>query len=278
MATTFLTVKNRALSTLASGITDIATSLTVATGEGALFPSTFSFHITIDNEILNCTSRTTDVLTVTRAAESTTAAAHSAAAQVSLNITAQLVSDLDTAVNAIENQVAYPKLNGWTDEKLLKGAGAGVAPDEIDVPSGSYQGVRLYHSGLQSIPNAAYAMLAFDSESFDNNNFHDTVTNNSRITIPAGKGGNYLIIGKYSSQPSGTGQRISGIYKNGNTILTTVVYSPTSGADYAVPTAVTIENLAAGNYIEVRVYQNSGAALNANGGVDGCLFAAHQLF
>jgi hypothetical protein len=25
---------------------------------------------------------------------------------------------------------------GWTDEKLLKGAGAGVAPEEIDVPSG----------------------------------------------------------------------------------------------------------------------------------------------
>ena len=37
-------------------------------------------------------------------------------------------------------------LIGWTDEKLLKGAGAGVAPDEIDVPvateiaSGSYSG------------------------------------------------------------------------------------------------------------------------------------------
>lgn len=26
---------------------------------------------------------------------------------------------------------------GWTDEKLLKGAGAGVAPDEIDVPTGA---------------------------------------------------------------------------------------------------------------------------------------------
>jgi len=45
---------NNAMSSLASDITDIATSLTVATGEGALFPSTYPFPITIDDEILLC--------------------------------------------------------------------------------------------------------------------------------------------------------------------------------------------------------------------------------
>ena len=105
MATTFLTVKNRATSTLASGITDVATSLSVAAGGGALFPSTYPFHITIENEILSCTDRATDTLTVVRAQQGTTGVAHSAAAVVNLNVTAQNISDLNTAVNALENTI-----------------------------------------------------------------------------------------------------------------------------------------------------------------------------
>lgn len=93
----FLQVKNRAISTLASGITNVATSLTVASGEGALFPSTFPFHITIENEILECTARSTDTLTVTRAAESTSAAAHNAGVAVELRITAQIIAELQDA-------------------------------------------------------------------------------------------------------------------------------------------------------------------------------------
>jgi len=31
--------------------------------------------------------------------------------------------------------IALSKLAGWTDEKLLKGAGVGAAPDEIDIPN-----------------------------------------------------------------------------------------------------------------------------------------------
>lgn len=89
----FLNVKNRAYSTLASDISDTATSLTVASGEGARFP-TENFHITIDNEILLCTSRSGDTFTVTRAQEDTTPAAHSAGARVELRITAKIIQDL----------------------------------------------------------------------------------------------------------------------------------------------------------------------------------------
>ncbi len=94
----FLQVKNRAISTLASGINDAVTSLSVAAGEGALFPQPGSgFHITIDAEILKCTARTTDTLTVTRAQEGTAAAAHSAGAPVQLRTTAILFSELQDA-------------------------------------------------------------------------------------------------------------------------------------------------------------------------------------
>ena len=61
----FLNVKNRAKSTLVADITDIATSLGVTAGEGVKFP-TDNFHITIDDEILLCTTRNGDTLTVER--------------------------------------------------------------------------------------------------------------------------------------------------------------------------------------------------------------------
>ena len=90
---TFLNVKNRAESTLASGITDVATSLSVAAGEGANFPTT-NFHITIEDEILLCSSRSTDVFTIEREAEGTTGVAHSTGAAVELRITAEMITEL----------------------------------------------------------------------------------------------------------------------------------------------------------------------------------------
>ena len=111
----FLNVKNRAESTLASGINDSVTSLTVATGEGANFPAT-NFHITIDDEILLCSSRTTDTLTVERAEEDTTAASHSEDAAVELRVTAEIISELQTAANSIPVKATGAEINTGTDD------------------------------------------------------------------------------------------------------------------------------------------------------------------
>ena len=114
----YLKIKNRAVSALAADITSTATSLSVTAGEGAKFPSAGDFNITIEDEILKCTARTTDTLTVVRAQEGTTGAAHIAGKSVELRITAGVLESRTT----------------WTLDKLLKGAGAGVDPTEIDVP------------------------------------------------------------------------------------------------------------------------------------------------
>jgi hypothetical protein len=79
---TFL-MSNRASSTLAAPINNVATSVTLAAGTGALFPNPSAgqqFPLTfIDaatgllTEIVYCTARSGDVLTIVRAQESTTA-------------------------------------------------------------------------------------------------------------------------------------------------------------------------------------------------------------
>lgn len=92
---------NSAYATLASSITSSATSITLTTGQGARFPSLgagdYFYATLIDTsnnlEIVKCTARSTDVLTVVRGQESTTARAYSAGDRIELRITAQGLVD-----------------------------------------------------------------------------------------------------------------------------------------------------------------------------------------
>ena len=93
---------NSAYATLAAGIASGATSITLTTGQGARFPSLSAgdyFYATLIDaannlEIVKCTARSTDVLTVTRAQEGTTARAYSAGDRIELRVTAAGLTDL----------------------------------------------------------------------------------------------------------------------------------------------------------------------------------------
>lgn len=103
MPTAFLSVKNNAVGTLLNDILSNAVSLELQAGEGALFPGTFLYHISINNEILSVGGKSGDVLTgLIHAREGTSASDHAAGAAVELLITAQQLSDIHTAVNTLE--------------------------------------------------------------------------------------------------------------------------------------------------------------------------------
>ena len=104
----FKVAKNNASSSLASAINNSVGTLTVATGDGGNFPATADgdFWVSIDSEILLCTSRTGDVLTVTRAQQSTSGAAHDSGAAVELRITAESISE-------IQDEIKHGVLEGW---------------------------------------------------------------------------------------------------------------------------------------------------------------------
>lgn len=106
--------KNFSKSTLASGLAPAGTSLTVAAGEGALFPTAGSgttFDIVIYNtsaqrEVCKCTSRTGDVLTITRAQEGTTALSWNAGDRVGHRLTAEALNEFGSKAFAIAMSVA----------------------------------------------------------------------------------------------------------------------------------------------------------------------------
>ena len=94
---------NNAATTLASGITNSATSLTVASGTGGQFPALTGnnfFYCTLQNtagttiEIVKVTARSTDTFTIVRAQESTAASAFSTGDKVELRLTAGEINQL----------------------------------------------------------------------------------------------------------------------------------------------------------------------------------------
>jgi hypothetical protein len=121
-------------------------------------------------------------------------------------------------------------------------------------------GARAISVTQQSIPNTAWTIVTLDGETFDTNNFHDNSTNNSRLTVPTGKDGYYEIAGSVLWSSNASGVRYLAINKNGSRIMVRVLGEAGSGAaTYILITDLV--HLAAGDYIELSVYQNSGNPL-----------------
>ena len=125
--------------------------------------------------------------------------------------------------------------------------------------SSTFVGCSLYESSSQSIPNATYTYRNFNLELFDTDGFHDNSTNNSRITIPSGKAGYYLVAFAQPFATNTTGDRIFHIHKNGTLVSE---HGGTPSAVYPVLEGSQVLNLAVADYLELRVYQASGGSLN----------------
>ena len=132
---------NSAFATLAAGINSSATSITLTTGQGARFPSLGAgdyFYATLIDasnnlEIIKCTARSTDVLTVVRAQESTTARAYSTGDRIELRVTAQGLVDV----------APVQSVNGNTGAVTVTVSAAAVSDQSnssngyFDLPSGT---------------------------------------------------------------------------------------------------------------------------------------------
>ena len=140
----------------------------------------------------------------------------------------------------------------------------------------SFIGVSLNSAG-QTIATGTDTVRNFSSEFFDTDAYHDNSTNNSRITIPSGKGGKYLIIAANVWAPYNGSFRRLRVRKNGSTLLASYDISSGNGAAGDSYYLSTIKDLVATDYIEVLVRQDSGGNLTSEGGEGYTYFAAYYL-
>jgi hypothetical protein len=124
--------------------------------------------------------------------------------------------------------------------------------------SGStFAGCLLYNSTDYTISNNTNTIMTWNTETYDTDSFHSTTTNTGRITIPTGKGGYYLITSMifFENASSGAAIRLR-VLKNG-----TAIFSNQETQQFQKGIVLsTVVNLAAADYVEIQVFQNSGAS------------------
>jgi CheY-specific phosphatase CheX len=160
---------------------------------------------------------------------------------------------------------------------LIKGTGSGTfdrlgigaTGDVLTVAAGtaswaapaggtSFSGCAVKNSSGPTISNNTHTIVNYDTEIFDTDSYHSTATNTSRITIPAGKTGYYLVTarGQYGAAAGFTQLNV---YKNGAEISAwSNAGTTTTGGTYMTNTGTYY--LTAGDYIETDTYQNSGSS------------------
>jgi hypothetical protein len=130
--------------------------------------------------------------------------------------------------------------------------------------SSAFVGCRAAKNASQSINDSTFTAASFQVEDYDTDSFHDNSTNNSRMTIPSGKGGYYLLVADISFASSGAGTRKIAFRVNGSDYRTEMGIQASAGGTSTEVVLSDIQNLSAGDYIEVMAWQNSGGALNIN--------------
>ncbi len=124
---------------------------------------------------------------------------------------------------------------------------------------------RANRTATQSIADITLTAVSFTAaDSWDTDSIHSTSTNPSRLTVPSGLGGKYLIVATASWANNSTGWRDLRIRANGSTDLATARVGTGTANPYPISTITTVEQLAAGTYVEVVVWQNSGAAIDVS--------------
>jgi hypothetical protein len=137
--------KNNAKTTLASGITDTATSATVV--DGSVFPSLGAgeyFFCTFDtgtqNEIVKVTARSGNTLTIVRAQDNTTAKAFSSGNAAELRVTAGVLENIQENIAAKSaNQTIYSTTTASSATSYDIGIDPGVEANASVFLDGVYQ-------------------------------------------------------------------------------------------------------------------------------------------
>jgi hypothetical protein len=130
-------------------------------------------------------------------------------------------------------------------------------------PSGNDVSARVFNSAditVSSLKPGEWTSLSFNSERWDTANLHETATNSGRLKAPVA--GKYYIFANITwESPIGSGLWGLRLQLNGKTVIAGQTL-PNTAAPFRISTSVgTLYSLAAGDYVEAQVFQNSGNPL-----------------
>ena len=170
---------NNANATLAASINSSATSITLTSGQGARFPTLSAgdyFYATLVDtsnnlEIVKCTARSTDVLTVVRAQESTTARAYDTGDRIEIRLTAQTFTDATSLPTQTGNSGKFLSTDGTSP------AWASVTPATVSDQTNSSTGYFDLPVGTTAQrPGSPGVGMLRHNTSTGNPEWYDTVT------------------------------------------------------------------------------------------------------
>ena len=154
--------------------------------------------------------------------------------------------DPDTIDNPTANQPITPEWGDTVNDGLLTLAQPPMC-------------VALLNSA-QSLTNNTTTAINFNTETLDTDAFHSTVSNTSRITVPSGLGGWYVVGAGITYATNGTGNRVLQVRVNGTTAMEGTTWTGTVSSSNTIGGIPVLLN--AGDYVEFLAYQNSGSGLN----------------
>lgn len=133
-------------------------------------------------------------------------------------------------------------------------------------PAPAMHGCRVYKATSQVISSPS-GKVVFDTEYFDTDAYHDTATNNTRITIPSNLGGYYLIGAccQWDSVANDTDHAGIGIMLN-NTQTLAKTYSNNAedaSAGAWAQCVSTVFNLSVGDYVEINAESDINRTIGA---------------
>lgn len=129
-----------------------------------------------------------------------------------------------------------------------------------------FRGVSLRNSANQSIPTGTTTPITWNTEDFDTEGMHSTVSNTERITIPSGVDKVRASV-TISFDANANGYRtIQLSHYDDSTgysgIGTTQIQLPATAYDMTIQITTNVVAVDSGDYFYVTVYQNSGSSLN----------------
>lgn len=134
-----------------------------------------------------------------------------------------------------------------------KGRVTGAADVAITGASTTVVACSLFNSTSQTLTSGTEAALAFDSADYDGSGLHNDVTNNTRVTIPAGLAGVFTVKGRVKFTSAFAGTVHVRVYKNGSLVTENTASGSDLSSGNEYHEACADLNLAVTDYVEIKV-------------------------